>query len=69
MNELIAVLNSIKQRDVEQSEELIDQAISLASRLYVQNQELSEEVGRLSQIIRDVRERDARKTCLCRGQK
>lgn len=81
MNELIELLNRLKQNSAGTNEALVQYATELATALCAEqqvryeenqnlneeNQKLNEEVKRLSQIISDVRERDARKKCLCRG--
>ena len=67
MNQLIEILNKLKHESPEKNEALLVQAITLASTLSKEQQELREELSRLTQIISDIRERDARKKCLCRG--
>jgi len=67
VSELIELLTRLKDECTEINDELLGQAITLASNLYEEKQGLKEEVECLSQIISDVRERDARKKCLCRG--
>jgi len=59
---LIDILNRLKLANPEIDQALLTQAITLAKSQ-------SEELESLSQIIRDIRERDARKKCLCRGFK
>jgi len=67
VSELIELLTRLKSESRETNDELLGQAMTLASNLYEEKQTLKEEVECLSQIISDVRERDARKKCLCRG--
>jgi len=67
VSELIELLTRLKDESTETNDELLGQAMTLASNLYEEKQTLKEEVECLSQIISDVRERDARKKCLCRG--
>jgi len=67
MSELTELLTRLKGASNETNDELLSQAITLATKISEEKQALKEEVECLSQIISDVRERDARKKCLCRG--
>ncbi len=67
MSELIELLTRLKDESTGVNEVLVNQAIALATTLGEEKQTLKEDVECLSQIISDVRERDARKKCLCRG--
>jgi len=67
VSELIELLTRLKDESTDINDELLGQAIILASNFHEEKQALKEEVECLSQIISDVRERDARKKCLCRG--
>jgi len=67
MSELTELLTRLKGASNETNDELLSQAITLATKIGEEKQALKEEVECLSQIISDVRERDARKKCLCRG--
>jgi hypothetical protein len=67
VSELIELLTRLKGASNTTNDELLSQAITLAAKLDEEKQALKEEVECLSQIISDVRERDARKKCLCRG--
>ena len=67
MSELIELLTRLKDESTDINDELLGQAIILASNFHEEKQVLKEEVECLSQIISDIRERDARKKCLCRG--
>jgi len=67
VSELIELLSRLKDESTEVNEVLLSQAITLATKLGEEKQSLKEDVECLSQIISDVRERDARKKCLCRG--
>jgi len=49
------------------AQELLAQALSETRQLLEENQLLHSKVNQLEQIIQDIRERDARKKCLCRG--
>jgi len=62
MDTLIDILNRLKLTSPEIDQTLLTQAITLAKS---QSEELESQL----QIIRDIRERDARKKCLCRGFK
>jgi len=67
VSELIELLTRLKDGSTDVNDALLGQAITLATKLGEEKQVLKEEVECLSQIISDVRERDARKKCLCRG--
>jgi len=67
VSELIELLTRLKDESTDINDELLGQAIILASNFHEEKQVLKEEVECLSQIISDIRERDARKKCLCRG--
>jgi|GEM_PF-4981260 len=57
----------VKDNNKAQSLLTLAQALSEASQLLEENQLLHSKVNQLDQIIQDIRERDARKKCLCRG--
>jgi len=67
VSQLIEILNTLKHESPDKNEALLVQAITLATTLTEEQQGLHEELARLTQIISDIRERDARKKCLCRG--
>ena len=69
MNELVEILNRLQGENFEINTPLLTEAVGLAESLYKEQQTLQEEVECLSQIISDIRARDARKKCLCRGLK
>lgn len=54
-------------KDNNKAQELLAQALSETRQLLKENQLLHSKVNQLEQIIQDIRERDARKKCLCRG--
>lgn len=67
MSELIELLNQLKHQATGTNEALWDSAFVLTDKLNEDQQVLKDEVERLGQIISDIRERDARKNCICRG--
>lgn len=64
MHKLISLLQSLDQQNPPTE---VNEAIGMAQQLVADNDRLHQEVVRLSQIISDIRERDANKKCLCRG--
>lgn len=67
MSVLISLLNQMKHEEVEGYPVLVEAALTEAMKLYEEQKESQDEIERLGQIIRDVRERDANKKCICRG--
>jgi len=69
MTTLITLLETAQTlvKDNNKAQELLAQALCEANQLFEENQLLRCDVNQLEQIIQDIRERDARKKCLCRG--
>lgn len=61
------LLSSLQRIESETTKEILAEVQGLSQQLVSENIRLQEEVARLSQIVQDVRERDANKKCLCRG--
>ncbi len=61
MNTLSQLLTHIREKN--NNPELVD---TLSESLQLAEQQ-AQEIQRLTQVISDIRERDARKKCLCRG--
>jgi len=69
MDNLIKLLNQLKDNKHTPDDQVLENCIGSVNAFIEENEELKQEVSRLSQIIADIRARDARKTCLCRGVK
>jgi len=69
MTTLMTLLETAQMqvKDNNKAQELLAQALSETRQLFEENQLLHSKVNQLEQIIQDIRERDARKKCLCRG--
>lgn len=67
MTKLVTLLESLYEQSGEHLKPEFEEAMIEARDLSAANETLHAEIKRFEQILRDIRQRDARKNCLCRG--